>query len=58
MIGDEIAAIERVCVDAVPDHISLCRRVDDLGELTAAEEASALRPDLGGQASDQLLLCR
>ena len=57
-VSNEIAAIERVRVDAVPDHISLCRRVDDLGELAAAEEASALRPDLRTQASDQLLLCR
>ena len=40
------------------DHIGLHRRIDDLGELAAAEEASALRPDLGTQARDQLLLCR
>src|SRR6516164_3589132 len=45
-VSDKIAAIERVRVDAVPYHVSLCRRVDDLGELAAAEEASAFRADL------------
>ena len=48
--GDEIAAGERVGVDRVAHEIGLHRGIDDLGELAAAQQGAALRPDLGASS--------
>ena len=53
--GDQIATVQRVCRDAIPQQIGLHRGVDNFGKLAAAEDVAALRPDVGAQALQQLL---
>ncbi len=53
--GHQVPPFERVRLHGVAQQVSLDRRIDNLGELAAAQQRAPFRPDLGFEADQQLL---